>query len=110
MSKLTEICGRKKTFTIEGVEIVFNSAFLNIDDLPLLMKLNVEKGEDGKAVKVSMEENVERAKILAELVPRILKKAIADASDDEVKEFSLRNLAPLTDAILEMAGMKLEEK
>lgn len=106
MSKLTQVCGRTKTFKIEEIEIVFSSAFLNIDDLPLLMRLSVEKGDDGKPVKLNAEENVERAKLLAELIPRILKKALPDATEEEVKEFALRNLKELTDAILEMSGLQ----
>lgn len=104
MSKLTQVCGRTKTFTIEGIEIVLSSAYLNIDDLPLLMKLASDKKED--ELNLSVEEKTERANVFKELLPRILKKAIPDATDDEIKEFALRNLKQLTDAVLEMSGLQ----
>jgi hypothetical protein len=100
MSKLSTSCGKSKIFTIEGVEIELKSNFLNIDDLPSLMVL----GED--QTNISIEEKERKGKIIVELVTRILKKSIPDASDEEIKEFGLRNIKSLMEAIVEVSGLQ----
>jgi hypothetical protein len=100
MSKISANCGKSKIFTIEGVDIELKAGFLNIDDLPSLLVL----GED--QANASVEEKERKGKIIADLVKRILKNSIPDASDEEIKEFSLRNLKTLMEAIVEISGLK----
>ncbi len=119
MSKLSSVCGKSKIFKIEGIDIELKANFLTIDDLPSLLVLAAGKQEidektgkpviDGQTglpkVILTQEEKEQQGKILAELVPRILKKSIPDASDEEIKEFALRNLKQLTEAIVEISGL-----
>lgn len=98
MSKISANCGRSRIFTIEGVDIELKAGFLNIDDLPSLLVL----GEDQA---ISVEEKERKGKIIADLVKRILKNSIPDASDEEIKEFGLRNIKTLMEAIVEISGL-----
>jgi hypothetical protein len=100
MSKLSQSCGKSKVFTIGEVEIELNSGWLNIEDLPSLMILT-ENSENN-----SVEEKQRKGQIIADLLKKILKKSVPDASDDEIKEFSLKNIKPLMMAIVEMSGLK----
>jgi len=102
MSKISAICGKSKIYTIEGVEIELKSSYLNIDDLPSLLILS-EK-EDG----MSVEDKQKKGKVVSDLISRILKTAIPDASDEEIKEFGLRNIKTLMEAIVEISGLKQE--
>lgn len=99
MSKLSTLCGKSKIYTIEGIEIELKSGFLNIDDLPSLMILaDIEK-------EISIEEKEKRGRIISDMIFKVLKLAIPDASDEEIKEFGLRNIKPLMEAIVEASGL-----
>lgn len=100
MSKLSANCGKSKIFTIEGVEIELKSGYLTIDDLPTLMILS-----ENQEV-ATMEDKKMKGQVIGDLMKRVLKQAIPDASDEEIKEFSLRNIKPLMEAIVEISGLK----
>lgn len=99
MSLLSEKCGKSKVFTIEEVQIEIKSGYLTIDDLPALMILS--ENQEG----ASTEDKQKKGQVVADLLKKVLKKAIPDASDDEIREFSLRNIKPLMEAIVEMSGL-----
>ena len=101
MSKISSVCGKSRIFIIEGIEIEMKANYLTIDDLPSLMALSSGKEE------TTPEEMQRKGKILSEFIPRILKKSIPDASDEEIKEFALRNLKSLTEAIVEISGLNV---
>jgi len=100
MSKISAKCGKSKIYTIDGVEIELKSGFLNIDDLPSLLIL----GEQNEGL--SSDEKQKRGQVITDLITKTLKKAIPDASDEEIKEFGLRNMGPLMEAIVEISGLK----
>jgi hypothetical protein len=100
MSKISAVCGKSQIFTIEGIPIEFKSNFITIDDLPTLLLLTGE--EQGN---LSVEEKTRRGEAIRELVFRILKKAIPDATDEEIKEFGLRNLKEIMEAIVKISGL-----
>jgi len=95
MSKISNLCGKSQIFTIENTELEFKSNYVNIDDLPNLILLD-PSNTDMKA----------KAEIMKDLAVKILKKTIPDASDDEIKEFALRNLQNIIKAIVEISGLK----
>lgn len=95
MSKISHLCGKSKIFTIEGIQVEFKSNFITIDDLPALMSISDESTDIQK-----------KAEMTRELAFSKMKKAIPDASDEEIKEFTLRNLKDVVNAIVEMSGMK----
>jgi len=95
MSKISNLCGKSQIFTIENTELEFKSNYINIDDLPNLILLD-PSNTDMKA----------KAEIMKDLAVKILKKTIPDASDDEIKEFALRNLQNIIKAIVEISGLK----
>lgn len=102
MSKISTNCGKSQTFTIEGIELEFKSSYLTIDDLPALMLLseNVEGS--------SIEEKKIKGQVISDLVFKVLKKADPDATDEEIKEFGLRNLKALMEAIVKISGLQNE--
>jgi len=100
MSKLSGVCGKSKIFKIEGVDIELKSNYLTIDDLPTLLLLG-DMSEEAPP-----EEKEKRGEAIKNLVFKILKKAVPDASDEEIKEFGLRNLKQLMEAIVEISGLK----
>jgi len=95
MSKISNLCGKSQIFTIEDIQLEFKSNYVNIDDLPNLILLD-PSNTDMKA----------KAEIMRDLAVKTLKKAIPDASDDEIKEFALRNLQNIIKAIVEISGLK----
>ena len=95
MSKISKICGQPKVFIIEGIDLEFKSNYLNIDDLPNLLLLD-PSNNDLK----------QKAEVMRDLAFKVLKKAIPDASDDEIKEFALRNLQEVIKSIVEISGLK----
>jgi CRISPR/Cas system CSM-associated protein Csm2 small subunit len=102
MSKISSITGQSKVFTIQGIDIELKSNYVNLDDLPNLMAV-ADMPENA-----TLEEKKERGKIMCDLVFKILKKAIPEANDEELKEFGLRNMKPLIEAIVEISGLKNE--
>jgi hypothetical protein len=95
LSKISQVCGRSKTFTIEGIELEFKSNYVNLDDLPSLMVISDQSVD-----------SLQRAEKTKEIAYKVLKKVISDASDEEIKEFCLRNLKAIIEAVVEMSGMK----
>jgi hypothetical protein len=96
MSKISNICGKSKIYTIENIEIEFKSNYVNIDDLPDLMSMSPEN----KDIK-------NQAEVMKNLAVKVLKKSIPDASDEEIKEFALRNLKAIMNAIVEISGINV---
>jgi hypothetical protein len=97
MSKLSQICGRSKIFTIEGVALEFKSNYITIDEFPALM--------------VAADPNIDqikKAEVIKDLVIKTMKKVVSDATEEEIKEFALRNLQSIMNAIVEMSGLKNE--
>ena len=102
MSKISQVCGKSQIFKIEEIDIEFKSSFLTIDDLPVLMALS----EDLK--NASIEDKEKKGRAIADLIFKVLKMAIPDASDEELKEFGLRNMKQLIETIIEISGLKNE--
>jgi len=100
MSKISSVTGQSKIYTIQGIELEIKSNYVNLDDLPNLMAI-ADMSEEA-----NLEDKKERGKIMTELVLKVLKKSIPDASDEELKEFGLRNMKQLVEAIVEISGLK----
>ena len=88
MSKLSNLTGKPKTFTIGGEEI--NLKPRTLKDLDLLMELT---NEDKKA------------EALKKLISLSLKEAIPDATDEEVDAVGLQYFKELSEAIVEVNGL-----
>jgi len=100
MSKLSSITGQSEIFKVQGIDIELKSNYVNLDDLPNLMAI-ADMSE-----KATLEEKKEKGKIMTDLVFNVLKKAIPDASDEELKEFGLRNMKQLVEAIIKISGLQ----
>lgn len=87
MSRLAQLQGKGKTFKIGGIDIPLKP--LSIDDLNLL----------------SIDENApmkEQIEMTNKLISKVLKEAIPDATDEEIKNISLEHLTDLMNAIMEL--------
>jgi hypothetical protein len=88
MSKLSNLIGKPKTFTIGGIEIELQPRTLK--DLDLLLEL----GDDNK-----------KAAALKKLIATTLKESIPDATDEEVEKIGLQYFKELSEAIVEVNGL-----
>ena len=87
MSRLAQLQGKGKTFKIGGIDIPLKP--LSIDDLKLLSI------DDNAPMK-------EQIEMTNKLISKVLKEAIPDATDEEIKNISLERLTDLMNAIMEL--------
>jgi len=91
MSKISQLMGKSKTFTIGGIELEIKPRTLK--DLDVIVDLSDEK---------------KKGLALAELIRRTLKDAIPDATDDELASIGIEHFKTLSEAIVEVNGLSKE--
>jgi len=91
MSKLQTLCGNAKAYNIGGVELDLKPR--RLEEIELLMQLQ-DPAKQGEA--------------MSELIKRTLKEAVPDATDEEINNLSLEHLKPITEAIMDVNGLKNE--
>jgi len=92
MSKLQGLAGKSKIFIIGGIELEFKPRVFETD-IDLVLDLSKPE-KQGNAIK--------------ELVKRTLKDAVPDATDEEMKTVSLQYFKEITDAVIEVNGLKVK--
>ena len=88
MSKLSNLIGKPKTFTIGGQEIELKPRTLK--DIDLLMDLTKED---------------KRAESLKKLITLTLKESVPDATDEEINQIGIQYFKELSEAIVEVNGL-----
>ena len=88
MSKLSNLIGKSKTFTIGDVELEFKS--LRMENLDLLSELE----DKSKAVTA-----------MKKIIAITLKEAVPDATDDEIANLGITYLQDISNAIVEVNGL-----
>ena len=91
MSKLENLIGKSKTFTIGGIEIEIKPRTLN--DMDLIVDLT-DSNKKGQALK--------------DLISRTLKDSIPDATDEEISKIGFEHFKALSEAIVEVNGLNPE--
>jgi len=89
MSKLKNLIGKSKTFTIGEVELEFKP--LKMENLDLLAEL---------------EEESKRVNAMKKIIAITLKEAVPDATDDEIANLGITYLQDISNAIVEVNGLK----
>jgi len=89
MSKLSNLMGKPKTFKIGDIELEIKPRTL--EDIDLIVGL-ADESKRGEALK--------------ELVIRTLKDSVPDATDEEINKIALQYFQQLTEAIMEVNGLK----
>jgi len=88
MSKLSNLVGKPKTFTIGRQEIEIKPRTLK--DIDLLMDLTKEE---------------KRAEALKKLISITLKESITDATDEEINQVGIQYFKELSEAIVDVNGL-----
>ena len=91
MSKLSNMIGKSKTFTIGGVEMELKSRTLK--DMDLIVELS----EEGKKVEA-----------LKKLISITLKESIPDATDEEISNIGIKHFKEISEAIINVNGLSPE--
>lgn len=91
MSKLENLTGKSKTFKIGDIELEIKPRTLQ--DVELFLDLNSED---------------KKGKAMMDLVRRTLKDAVPDATDEEINKIGLEYFKSLSEAIVEVNGLKPE--
>jgi len=89
MSRLDKLLGKPKEFTINGEVFTFRP--LTVKDIDLIMDLESE---------------TKRSTSLRKIIIKTLKDAVPDATDEELESVAIEHFAELTDAIMEVNGLK----
>ncbi len=92
MSKLANLIGKSKTYTIGEVELEFKP--LKFEHINLLAEL---------------EDESKRVHAMKEIIAITLKKAVPDATDEEIANLGITYLKQITDAIVEVNGLTPKE-
>jgi predicted glycosyltransferase len=93
MSKLNTLCGKSKVYTIGGVELSISPATLQ--DLELMMRISKEET---------------RGEAMSELIKKTLKRAVPDATEEELNSIGLEHAAELSNAIAEVNNFTQDGK
>ena len=93
MSKLSNLLGKPKTFTIGSEELELKPRTLK--DLDLLMDLTSEE---------------KKAEALKKLINLTLKDSIPDATDEEIDQVGIQYFKELSEAIVEVNGLDAGSK
>ena len=88
MSKLSQLVGKSKTFTIAGIELEIKPR--TVEDIDLIMELADES---------------KKAAAMKEIVKRTLKDAVPDATDEEINQIGFEHFNEITKAIVEVNGL-----
>jgi len=94
MSKLDRFIAKPITIELDGVELDIHP--LEMKDLPLIMKLS-SKNED------------RQAEGFRQMIEKTLKKAVPDATTEELDCFSMKYFTEISNAIMEANGLKPED-
>jgi len=89
MSKLSNLLGKSKTYTIGDVELEFKP--LKFENLNLLAEL---------------EDESKRVDAMKKVIALTLKEAVPDATDDEIANLGLTYLQDISNDIVEVNGLK----
>ena len=92
MSELSKLVGEGKKIKLGEVELEIKP--LSVNSVSLLMRMDQEDKE-------------KQAEAMKELISRTLKRAVPDATDEEIDNMSIEYLMPLMKEIMEVN--KLEE-
>jgi len=92
MSKLSNLVGKSKKIQIAGIELEIKPR--TVEDIDLIVNL----GDDEK-----------KGEAMKELVKRTLKEAVPDATDEEINNIAFEHFTKLTNAIVEVNGLKNAE-
>jgi hypothetical protein len=87
MSKISQLLGKPQVFNIGGVDLTIKP--LTIDDLELF---SIDQN-------APMEEQVKQTK---KLIQKVIKDAVPDATEEEIKSISVEHLEELMDAIMKV--------
>lgn len=91
MSKLSALVGKPKVYRIGDIDLEISPRTLS--ELDLFLDLaNEEK----------------RTKAFSELIKSTLKQSVTDATDDEINKIALRYFKELSEAIIDVNGLKNE--
>jgi len=88
MSKLSNLVGKSKTFTIGGIEMELKPRTLK--DIDLIVDLADES---------------KRAESLKKLITLTLKESIPDATDEEIAQVGFEHFKALSEAIVDVNGL-----
>jgi hypothetical protein len=91
MSILSNLSGQSKKVKIGNIELDIKARTLAD------VELFVDMGTDDK-----------KGKAMKELVRRTLKDAVPDATDEEIDKIGLEHFKPISEAIVEINGLKPE--
>jgi hypothetical protein len=91
MSEISTLTGKSAKYNIAGMEL--NLAPRGFEDIDLALDIS---GEDAVAKK----------KAVKELIRKTLKEAKPDMTDEEFAKISWEHLAAITEAVLEVNGLK----
>ena len=93
MSKLSQLLGKSKIFNIGGIELVFKP--LKFEHIDLLADL------DNPAKKTES---------LKKIISITMKEAVPDATDEEIDNLSMEYMLDISNAIVEVNGMKIKDE
>jgi len=89
MSKLSSLIGKPKTYKIGDIELELKPRTL--EDIDLITQLA---------------DNEKRGEALKELIKRTLKDAVPDATDEEINKIAFEHFKALSEAIIDVNGLK----
>jgi len=89
MSKLANLIGKSKTFTIGDVELELKP--LKFDNIELFAELENEST---------------RVQAMKKIIAITLKEAVPDATDDEIASLGITHIQKISEAIVEVNGLK----
>lgn len=90
MSELSKLMGKSETFNIGGIDITFSQ--LTLDELDVV---GIDKNAPVKDQMIQMKE----------LIRYCLKKAVPEATDDELKGLSMEHMPAIQEAIMKLNKM-----
>jgi len=93
MSKLSKYLGKSKVIKLGEDELEIKP--LTVNELPLIIQISEEKT---------------RPEAMKKLVQITLKKAVPDATQEEINGFGIEYFNELVEAILEVNNMKVSDK
>ena len=93
MSRLSKLMGKPKEFEIGGEIFTFQP--LTVEDLDLIMDLESEN---------------KRAIAMKKIIRKTLKKAVSDATDEEIEKVAMEHFDALTKAIMDVNNLSGERK
>ena len=96
MSKLERLAAKPLITTLEGVELTIHPLTVD-EDLQIVLSL------DDPDIKV-------RCESFKALMRKTLKRAVPDATDEEIKNVSLKHFKPLFEAIKKVNGLDIQEE